>query len=171
MADEKKKISGGVIAAICAVVIAVIMAVVAVVVINVNKTNIVGSYKVTAILDSEGNESSDSLSMLKAFGMDYMIEFKDGNKGVFTVKIDSEKMGSLMSSFTTALTNGETTADTEDVTSNIPAETNVDFTYDGNKITLSTPMTGSTVTEMNYEVKDGAVIIEMSGQKLKFTKE
>lgn len=170
MAEEQKKISGGVIAAICAVVIAVIVAVVAVVVINVNKNNVVGSYKVTAILDSEGNESSDSLEMLKAFGMDYAIEFKEDKTGVLKITMDSEKVGSLVNSFANALSDGENTTDTSSITSNLSNENNIDFTYDDKKIKLSSPISGSTVTELDYEVKDGAVLLEMSGQKLKFTK-
>ncbi len=160
---EEKKMNKGLVAGIVAAVVAVIVAVTVVVVMNVTKTNIVGSYKLSAIIDSEGNESQDSLSMLKAFGMDYMIEFKDGGTGVLTVKVDSEALGSFMSAFTSD-------DSAESATSAIPEETKIDFTYDGKKIKLSTAVTGSTITEMDYEVKDGAAIVSMDSQKMKFTK-
>ena len=170
MAEEKKKLGGGVIAAICIAVVAAVAAIVAVVVINVTKNNLVGTYALSAIVDSEGNESADSLSMLKAFGMDYEIEFKDNKNGVLKVHVDSSKVGSLVESFSSAFTDGESTTSSEDVAASIPNETSIDFTYDGKKISLSNPISGSSLTEMDYEVKDGAVIINMSGQKMKFTK-
>lgn len=167
---EKKKMNKGIIACICIVVVAAIAAIVAVIVINVSKPNIAGKYSMTAVLDAEGNESADSFEMMKMLGMTYAIEFKEDKTGTFKVVMDSDKMGSFVNSFANALTDSENSVDTSDVASKIPNETNVDFTYDDKKITLAPSALGSSV-EMNYEVKDGAVIIEYNSQKMKFTKD
>lgn len=167
---EKKKMNKGIIACICVVVVAAIAAIVAVIVINVTKPNIVGKYNMTSVLDSEGNESADAFEMMKVMGMTYAIEFKDDKTGVFKVIVDSDKMGSLVNTLANALTDGETEVDSSEVSSKIPGETNINFTYDDKKITLSPSELGSSV-EMNYEIKDGAVIVDYNSQKMKFTKE
>lgn len=167
---EKKKVNKGLIAGICAAVVVVIAVVVTVVVINVTKFNIVGSYRISAVLDADGNETQDSLSMLKAFGMDYSIEFKDNKTGVFKIKMDSDTMGSLVQSFASAFSEGEESVDTGDITSKIPSETNIDFTYDDKKIKMSSS-SFSTASEVEYEVKDDAVILNYNGERMKFTKE
>lgn len=167
---EKKKINKGIIACICVVVVAAIAAIVAVVVINVTKPNIVGKYNMTSVLDSEGNESADAFEMMKMMGMTYAIEFKDDKTGVFKVIVDSDKMGSLVNSFANALTDGEAEVDSSKVSSKIPGETAINFTYDDKKIKLS-PSEFRSSLEMNYEIKDGAVILDYNSQKIKFTKE
>lgn len=167
---EKKKMNKGVIAGICFVVVAAIAAIVAVVVINLTKFNIVGSYKISAVLDADGNETQDSLSMLKAFGMDYAIEFKADNTGVFKITMNSDTMGSLVQSLANAFTSEDETVNTGDISSSIPNETNIDFTYDDKKIKMSSS-SFSTASEVDYEVKDGAVILNYNGEKMKFTKE
>lgn len=182
MAEEetaKKKMNGGVIAAIVIGVVAAIAAVVAVIVINVTKPNIVGKYSITAILDSDGNESSESMEMFKALGANYEVEFKEDKTGTLKVTMDSEKMSSLVNSFASALTgtvtdeNGDvTTIDTSssDASSSLTnlSNTEMPFTYDDKKIKMT--VTGMGNTEMDYEFKDGAVIISYYGQKMKFTK-
>lgn len=168
MADEKKKMSGGVIAAIVAVVVAAVAAVVAVVVINVTKPNIVGKYSITAVLDSEGNESSDSMKLLKALGADYKIEFKNDKTGVLQVTMDSGALSAFANSFAGSLTGEDTNVSGSDIENAGMNNANIEFTYDDKKIK------GSGVydsMEMDYEFKDGNVIVEFSGQKLKFEKD
>ena len=178
MAEEKteKKTNGGLIAGICIAVAAAIAAVVAVVVINVTKPNIVGSYTMTAILDSDGNESSDAMEMFKALGANYAIEFKEDKTGTLKVTMDSDKINSFVSAFSNALTgsstdeNGDvtTSTDTSATTSQLQ-NMDIPFTYDDKKITLGSSSFGSS-SEMEYDFKDGAVIITVYGQKMKFTK-
>ena len=179
MAEEKtadKKMNKGLIAGICIAVVAAIAAVVTVVVINVTKPKLVGNYVMSAILDSEGNESKDSFEFFKALGANYEIEFNEDKTGTLKIKIDSEAMSSLVSSFANALTgattdeNGDVTTenvDTSSVTSQLQ-DTSIPFTYDDKKINLGTNGLGS--SELDYEFKDGAVIVDYYGQKMKFTK-
>lgn len=149
MTDEKKKISGGVIAAICAVVIAVVVAVV-VVVINVTKSgNIVGSYSLTSVVDSEGKETQAADAM-KMLGADYVVEFKDDKTGTFTIKMDASYLSDYV----------------EDP-STLKSETTMDFTYDDKKLKLSY---NGMETEVDYEYKDGVLTMDYNGQKMKFKK-
>ena len=172
---KKKKMNTGLIAGICIAVIAAVAAVVAVIVINVTKPNIVGSYTMTAILDSDGNESSDAMEMFKALGANYAIEFNNDKTGTFKISIDSDAMSSLVSSFANALTgastdeNGDvtTSVDSSDISSELK-DTAVPFTYDDTKIKMGSSSLGS--SELDYEFKDGAVTIDYYGQKMKFTK-
>ena len=220
--DEKKKMNKGVIAGICIALVAAIAAVVAVVIINVAKPNVVGRYKMTAILDENGNESSDAMKLFDMLGASYEIEFKDDKTGVFEVKMDSEKMSSVVSSFANALSEAfsdgtsesseTTTTETTTVEATEVAETaesidlteltettdpteassgltttssdaltttgssslatgnsTTQFTYDDKKVKMGSGSFGG--VEMDYEFKDGAVILSISGQKMKFTKE
>ena len=150
---EKKKMNGGVIAAIVIGVIAVIAAVVAVVVINVTKPNIVGKYTLTATIDSEGDESTTTVDFMKAFGTSETIEFRDDKTGVLEVKMDA--------SFLSAFTSDETDSDVTNTTSTT-------FTYDDKKI-KGTNDSGE--FESEYEFKDGAIILKMGDETMKFTKE
>ena len=169
MADEKKKMNGGLIAAICVLVVAAIAAIVAVVVINVTKPNVVGKYNITAILDSEGNESGDSMKFLKAFGADYKIEFRDDKTGALYIKMDPEVLSSFVSSFTNPATGESAEVSGSDIENSGLDNTSINFTYDDNKIKANSGTAGN--LEMDYEFKDGAVILSFSGQRLKFTKE
>ena len=157
MAEEKtakKKMNKGVIVAICAGVVAAIVAIVAVVVVNVTKPNIVGKYVLSATIDSDGNESTTTVDFMKAFGANYKIEFKSDKTGVLEVTMDA----SYLSAFT----------DDEDDSSAASNTTTTNFTYDDKKIKGSND---SGELEAEYEFKDGAVILDMSGEKMKFTKE
>lgn len=175
MAEEKtakKKMNKGLIAGIC---VAAAAAVVTVVVINVTKPKFAGNYTMSAILDSEGNESTESFEFFKALGANYEIEFKEDKTGNFKIKIDSEKMGSLVSSFANALT-GATTDENGDVSTNVDSSSissrlkdmSIPFTYTDNKIQLGSSGLGS--SDLDYEFKDGTVIVDYYGQKMKFTK-
>ena len=150
---EKKKVNGGVIAAIVVGIVAVVAAVVAVIVINVTKPNIVGKYVLSATIDSEGNESTTTVDFMKAFGAGYEIEFKSDKTGVMKVTMDA----SYLSAFTG-----------EDDSSAASNTTTTEFTYDDKKIKGSSE-TGE--LEADYEFKDGAIILNMSGEKMKFTKQ
>lgn len=150
---EKKKTNKGLIAAICAVVVVAIAAVVTVVVINLNKANIVGKYVLSATIDSEGNESTTTVDFMKAFGASETIEFKDDKTGVLEIKMDASYLSAFSSD------------DTDSTASN---STTTTFTYDDKKI-KGTNDSGE--FEADYELKDGAVILTMSGEKMKFTKE
>lgn len=148
MAEEKKKISGGVIAAICAVVIAAIVAVVAVVLINVNKGNgVVGNYTLSSTVDAEGNEADASSASSM---MSYTLELKDDKTGKMVIKVDMSAYSDLV----------------EDP-STLKSETTSDITYDDKKMKITT--NGATV-EADYEYKDGILTVEYQGQKLKFKK-
>lgn len=151
---EKKKMNKGIIACICIAVVAIIAAVVAVVVINVTKPNIVGKYVLTATIDSEGKESTTTVDFMKAFGAGYKIEFKSDKTGVMEVTMDAN----YLNAFT----------DDEDDSSAASNTTTTNFTYDDKKI-KGVSETGE--LEAEYEFKDGAVILNMGGEKMKFTKE
>ena len=167
MADEKKKISGGVIAAIVAVVVAAIVAVVAVVVINVTKNNIVGKYAMTAIVDSEGNEQPDAMKVFEMLGAKYELELKDDKTGVLEVTMDPDKLGSFASSFVSTLSGSDTEVSSDTISSSGMTNGTITFTYDDKKF----KGTGNfNSLEFDYEVKDGAVIVDMSGERLKFVK-
>lgn len=156
MAEEKtakKKMSKGVIAAICAGVVAVIAVVVTVIVINVTRPSIVGKYVLSATIDSEGNESTTTVDFMKAFGATYTIEFKGDKTGVMEVKMDA--------SYLSAFTEDETDSKASNTTTTT-------FTYDDKKV-KGTDDNGN--FESDYEFKDGAVILTVSGETMKFTKQ
>lgn len=169
MAEEKKKMNGGVIAAICILVVAAIAAIVAVIVINVTKPNVVGKYSLSAILDSEGNESQDSLKLLKALGADYKIEFKDDKTGVLKVSMDSGALSSFANSFANELAGDDSNVSGSDIENSGMNNAEVNFTYDDKKLTTNADGIGT--MEMDYEFKDGTVVVTYSGQRLKFTKD
>lgn len=147
MAEEKKKISGGVIAAICAVVIAVIAAVVTVVVINANKGGVAGNYTLSSTVDSEGNEvDASSASNM----MSYTLELKDDKTGKMVIKVDMSEYSDLV-----------------DDPSTLKSETTSEISYDDKKMKITT---NGVDVEANYEYKDGILTIEYQGQKLKFKK-
>lgn len=160
MADGKKT-NKGLIAGICAAVVAVITAVVVAIVINVAKPSIVGKYALTATIDPEGNESTTTVDLMKAFGTSYTIEFKDDKTGVLEVIVDTSYFDALVDD-----DDEEEEDDGYDYEDN--TSTTTVFTYDGKKITGSN---SSGEVEAEYEFKDGAVILNMDGEKMKFTKE
>lgn len=147
MADEKKKISGGVIAAICAVVVAIIVAVV-VVVINVNKgSGVVGKYNLSATVDASGNEVDASAASSM---MSYTLELKDDKTGQMVIKVDMSQYSDYV----------------EDP-STLKSETTSDITYDDKKMKITT---NGVEVEADYEYKDGVLTVEYQGQKMKFKK-
>lgn len=150
---EKKKTNKGLIIGIIAAVVVAIAAIVTVVVINVTKPNIVGRYVLSATIDSEGKESTTTVDFMKAFGASETIEFKNDKTGVLEIKMDA----SYLSAFTS-----------DETDSNVSATTTTTFTYDDKTLKGSND---SGEFEASYEFKDGAVILEMSGEKMKFTKE
>ena len=91
MADEKTatptKSNKGLIAGICAAVAAVIIIVVCVLVFN--KPSIVGKYNLTAFIEN-GEETTEMVDLLKAFGGTYTIEFKNDKTGVLEMKAGDE---------------------------------------------------------------------------------
>ena len=177
MADEKKKTKPGIIAAICAAVVVVVVAVVAIVVANVNKgSSIVGKYTLAAVIDSNGTESTTTVEFMKALGVNYTIEFKDDKTGVLETGMDSnyintfaadtdeedddDEMGDLVEIDDSDDDSGEDSNDDSD-------STKIIFTYDDSKIKAKN---SSGTFEAEYEFKDGAVILNLAGETMKFTR-
>ena len=152
MAEKKKKMNKGIIACICVAVVAVIAAIVAVIVINVNKPNIVGKYTLTATIDSEGNESTTTVDLMKAFGASETIEFRDDKTGILEVEMGS--------SFMSAFSSDETDSDATNTAS-------TKFTYDDKKLKGAE----GNDFEADYEFKDGAVLVTVGDETMKFTKD
>lgn len=146
MADEKKKVNGGVIAAICAVVVAIIVTVV-VIVLSMSKGGIVGKYSLISTIDSGGNEIDAKIASNM---MDYTIELKEDKTGTMVMKID-------MSAY----------SDYVEDPSKLKSETTLDLTYDDKKIKVTYDGIES---EVDYDFKDGILTMEYQGQKLKFKK-
>ena len=147
MADEKKKINGGIIAAICAVVVIAIAAVVTVVVINANKGGVAGKYTLSATVDSAGNEVDTSAASSM---MSYTLELKDDKTGQMVIKVDMSQYSDYV----------------EDP-STLKSETTSDITYDDKKMKITT---NGVEVEADYEYKDGVLTVEYQGQKMKFKK-
>ena len=149
MAEEKKKINGGVIAANCAAVVAIVVAVV-VVVINVNnKGGLVGKYSLDSVVDANGNETQAAEAM-KLFGADYTVEFKEDKTGVLTIKMDASSLSDYVQD-----------------PSVLKSETVMNFTYEDGKAKIDQ---NGTEIECNYELKDGVLTMEYAGQTMKFKK-
>lgn len=149
MADEKKKVNKGLIAAICAVVVIAIAAVVTVLVINLNKgSGVVGKYTLSATVDSAGNEVDTTAASSM---MSYTLELKDDKTGKMVIKVD-------MSAY----------SDYVDDPSTLKSETTSDITYDDKKMKIST---NGVEVEADYEYKDGILTVEYQGQKMKFKKD
>jgi hypothetical protein len=134
-------------------VVAAIAAIVAVIVINVTRPNIVGKYVFAATVDSEGKESTTTVDFMKAFGANYTIEFKNDKTGVIQI--------SMNASYLNALSDDENDSDATNTTS-------TNFTYDDKKI-KGTNESGE--FESDYEFKDGAVILTIGDETMKFVKE
>lgn len=88
MAEEKTATSKkGLIAGIAAAVAAVVIIIVCVLVFN--KPGIVGKYNLTAFIEN-GEEKTEMVDFLKAFGGSYTIEFKSDKTGVLEMKAGDE---------------------------------------------------------------------------------
>lgn len=149
-ASTAKKKNTGLIVGIIAAVVAIVVAIVAIVLVNATP-KVVGKYVLSATIDSDGNESTTMVNLLKAFGGSYTVEFKKDKTGVFEVKSDSSIFSGL---------------DDDDSTKSNNASTS--FTYDGKKIKFEKD--GET-EETDYEYKDDTVKFTIDGDTLKFTRE
>ena len=89
MAEEKTATTSkkGLIAGIIAAVAVVIAIVVCVIVFS--KPGVVGKYNLTAFIEN-GEESTEMVDLLKAFGGSYTIEFKKDKTGVLEMKAGDE---------------------------------------------------------------------------------
>ena len=155
MAEEKKKMSGGAIAAICIGVVAVIAAIVAVIVINVTRPNIVGKYSLYAMIDSEGNESTQSAEFMKSLGATYTIEFKNDKTGILEMGVSSD---SLAGAF----------VDNENNDGSTGTSASTEFTYENGKIKGENSL-GS--FEASYTFKDDTVDLTISGETMRFKRD
>lgn len=86
--SKKKFIIGGIIAAVAVAIIAIVV----VVVVNlVNKPSLaIGTYTLTGI-EEDGQDQSESLSLIKTFGLTATLEIKDkesGNLNLFGEEVD-----------------------------------------------------------------------------------
>lgn len=154
MASKEKKMNKGIIAGICAAVVVAIVAIVAVVVINVTKSGIVGKYALSAVIDANGNESTETVEFMKTLGVNYTIEFKDDGTGV----LDTGMGG---------LDNTEDTGDDSNSDDNALSPSATKFTYANNKIIAEND---NGVLEADYEYKNGAVILTIADETMKFTR-
>ena len=148
--ETKAKTKKWLIPTICGVVIAAVIAVIVVVVVNVVKPGLVGVYTLSATIDSEGTESTATADFMKALGLNYTIEFKDDGTGVLKTEV-ATKIGE-----------GDEGSEGEDDRNMV-----TNFTYANGKIKAEND---AGIFEADYELKDGAIILNIAGEIMKFSR-
>lgn len=122
-----------------------------------------------ALTDENGDIITNETSDTSATGDDGDIIDININDAGDAASID---LGSLTSSDDTTtdvkVDATTTTTTTENAITTGLSDTSVDFAYDDKKIKFTASTLGS--TELDYEFKDGAIIVDYFGQKMKFTK-
>lgn len=84
--SQNKKPKTGIIAGIAVAVVAIIVILFAFV---FNKSGVVGKYNIEAFIEN-GKESTEMIQLLKAFGGNYTIEFKNDKTGAIEMKAGDE---------------------------------------------------------------------------------
>ncbi len=169
MANKEKKMNKGIIAGICAAVVVVIVAIVAVIVVNLVKPGIVGKYTLAAVIDSNGNESTETVEFMKALGVNYTIEFKDDGTGILNTGMDANSLNNEDATDDTedAEADKDTESDSDSDNNNEASASTTKFTYANNKMIAEN---ANGVFEADYEYKDGAIILTIAGETMKFTR-
>lgn len=133
---ETKKCKKGLIIGCVVAAIVVIAAIIALVVINpFKKVNMVGKYELSGLV-SDGEDQSDSLALLKAFGMSYELEITDDKNGKITVlghDVDFTYDGKQFH-FDSSIFDDEDDEDDGDSTEVVKKD--ADYTFKDDKITI-----------------------------------
>lgn len=171
MAEKKKtEMKKWLIPTICGVLIGVVITVIVVVVVNVVKPNIVGKYTFSATIDAEGKETIETAELMKSLGLSYTIEFKNDNTGVLKTELEARNDENESSEGDGQNTEDADTSEEGEVAEEDGGDdddTVTNFTYSNGKIKAE-DNTG--VFEADYEFKDGAIILNIAGEIMKFTR-
>lgn len=160
MAEKKKmKAKKWLIPAICGLLIGVIITIIVVVVVNVTKPGIVGKYTLSATINENGEETTATADLMKLLGLNYTIEFRNDGTGVLETEMEPKKSEGENNENSEASETDDAGTHDDDMTT--------DFTYSNGKIKAEND-TG--VFEADYEFKDDAVILNIGGEIMKFTR-